>query len=104
MKIANEKTVGNRENSAREMDEFGAKKFAKKVLSEDQKEEIRELFEDVYVQNRWKIIRMNFLRGIFFGLGTFLGGTIVVALVIYILGQLHFVPFAQEIINALQKR
>lgn len=73
-------------------------------MTDQQREEVREIFEDVYVANKWRIIRMNFLRGIFFGLGTFLGGTIVISLVIYILGQLHYFPFSQEIVNALQRR
>lgn len=45
---------------------------------------IEELFNDMY-NDRRNIYLMNFIRGIFFGLGTFLGGTIVVALVVWAL-------------------
>lgn len=43
---------------------------------------IEELFNDYY-DDRRNIYLMNFFRGIFFGLGTFLGGTIVVALIVW---------------------
>ena len=77
-------------------------------LNDDQRTEIRELFEDVYVHNKRKIITTNFVRGIEFGFGTFLGGTILVALVIWILSQTVdlFPPvrdFTERLIDALQK-
>jgi hypothetical protein len=43
---------------------------------------LEEIFNDYYKQ-RHNIYKVNFIRGIFFGLGTFLGGTIVVAIVIW---------------------
>jgi hypothetical protein len=51
---------------------------------------IEELFYD-FNRSRVKIYRMNFVRGIFFGLGSVLGGTIVVAVLIWILS--FFVGF-----------
>jgi hypothetical protein len=83
-------------------------KPAKPVLTKAQREEISALFEDVYVVNRWRIIRMNFLRGIFFGLGAFLGGTIVVAIVIWLLTQtVDLFPwahdFTERLIDSLKK-
>ena len=55
-----------------------------------------EEFNDIY-KNRKRIYRTNFFRGVFFGLGTFIGGTIVVALVVAILSWLgntfHISPF-----------
>jgi hypothetical protein len=86
-----------------------ANQSEKRALSSGEREEIRELFEDVYISNKWRIMRMNFLRGIFFGLGTFLGGTIVVAVVIWVLSQtVDLFPWAQDfterLINSLQKR
>ncbi len=78
------------------------------VLSDGQREEITELFESVYVHNKWRIVRMNFLRGIAFGLGTFLGGTIIVAIVVWILSQtVDLFPwardFTQSLIDSLRK-
>lgn len=72
-------------------------------MSDQQRDEIRELFEDVYVTNRWKIIRMNFMRGLVLGFGTFLGGTIVVALIIWLLSKTTDIfPWANELIQALK--
>jgi hypothetical protein len=51
---------------------------------------IEELFYD-FNRSRVKIYRMNFVRGIFFGLGSVLGGTIVVAVLIWVLS--FFVGF-----------
>lgn len=52
---------------------------------------LEELFNDLY-NDRRNIYVMNFVRGIFFGLGTFLGGTIVVALVVWLLSFFVNVP------------
>ncbi|MEI6053962.1 MAG: DUF5665 domain-containing protein [Candidatus Saccharibacteria bacterium] len=47
---------------------------------------IEELFYDLY-ENRRRIYWMNFLRGLFFGLGTLVGGTLIVAIAIWALSQ-----------------
>ncbi|MDK2899413.1 MAG: hypothetical protein PWQ10_600 [Patescibacteria group bacterium] len=47
---------------------------------------IEELFYD-FGRNRHQIYWMNFTRGIFFGFGTILGGTVLVAILVWILGQ-----------------
>lgn len=70
---------------------------------------LEDLFYDLY-RNRGSIYKMNFFRGIFFGLGTFIGGTIVIALIILILGwMMNVVPdnlhdFFQWIINTLSRK
>lgn len=51
---------------------------------------IQDLFQDYYAE-RGRIYKLNFVRGIFFGLGSALGGTVVLALVIWILS--FFVNF-----------
>lgn len=43
-----------------------------------------ELFQDYY-KHRRDVYKMNFVRGIFFGFGSVIGGTVVVALVVWIL-------------------
>ena len=54
----------------------------------------------------WRMILNNFLGGLFWGLGTVLGATLVVGLVIIILGQLNSVPivgdFFSDILQSLQ--
>ncbi|HET8884344.1 MAG TPA: DUF5665 domain-containing protein [Candidatus Saccharimonadales bacterium] len=73
-----------------------AKEDAKKSIIDKVKEDnergarqnlIEELFYD-FNRNRVQIFKMNFFRGIFFGFGSVLGGTIVVALLIWLLSFL----------------
>lgn len=47
---------------------------------------IEELFNDFY-RSRRHVYWINFVRGIFFGLGTIIGGTVIVAFLIWLLGQ-----------------
>ena len=48
---------------------------------------LEELFYDFH-QNRRQVYWMNFVRGVFFGFGSLLGGTIVVAIVVWVLAQI----------------
>jgi hypothetical protein len=90
------------------------KKFGKKIVDTVQntnelnarRQLIEELFND-FNRNRHQVYRMNFIRGIYFGFGTVLGGTVVVAFIVWILGQFAgwFPPigdYIQQIINAMQ--
>ncbi len=52
---------------------------------------MEELFNDYY-RRRAAVYKMNFVRGLFFGLGTFLGGTIVVAFLVWILSFFVNIP------------
>ena len=52
---------------------------------------LNDIFEVNY-KRRFKIYLFNFWRGLFFGVGSFLGGTIVVALLIWLLTQFADVP------------
>ena len=66
-----------------------------------------ELFYDYY-RERWRVYRLNFVRGIFFGLGTFIGGTVIITIVILLLGWLantfpNFSEFFQWLIQTLSK-
>jgi hypothetical protein len=62
---------------------------------------LEELFYDFY-QNRRQVYWMNFVRGIFFGFGSLLGGTIVVATVVWVLGQVTgFFPPLQDAVDTL---
>lgn len=59
----------------------------KKLTSEDlavRESVIEDLFYDFY-RDRKKIYNVNFFRGVFFGFGTFLGGTVVIAILILVL-------------------
>lgn len=66
---------------------------------------LEELFNDIY-SNRKQIYFMNFIRGLFFGFGSVLGGTLLIALLIWLLAQLGAVipflsDFIQQILDAL---
>lgn len=68
---------------------------------------LEDLFWDLH-RSRQQIYWMNFIRGIFFGVGTVIGGTIVVALVVTILGVLVDIPggvgdFVKYIIDIVQQ-
>ena len=52
----------------------------KKNETEAQRVVLEELFNDLY-RNRVRIYKVNFVRGILFGAGSALGGTIVIALI-----------------------
>jgi hypothetical protein len=84
---------------------MGIKKAVKAVRDSEVKAAPRammeELFQDFY-HHRHQIYVMNFVRGVFFGFGGVVGGTIVVALVLWLLSALHFVPFLDGIVNAAQ--
>ena len=64
------------------------RKIREKKLENDEltaeEQVLEDLFYDLY-RNRGSGYKVNFFRGIFFGLGTFLGGTVIVALVIFLL-------------------
>lgn len=73
----------------------------KKQEADAKKDLLQELFYDLY-QNRWSVYRMNFLRGLFFGLGSVLGGTVVIALLVWILSLLaNVVPGLREFFDAI---
>ena len=59
------------------------KRLAKEDLSAEE-QVLDDIFYDLY-RNRGRVYKVNFFRGIFFGLGTFLGGTVVVAIVVFVL-------------------
>ena len=68
---------------------------------------LQDLFYDLY-RHRGSVYKVNFIRGVFFGLGTFLGGTIIIAIVIIFLSWLMsiapggFHDFFQWIIRVLE--
>jgi len=60
---------------------------------------LEDLFND-FNRNRFTIYKFNFFRGIFFGLGSVLGGTLVVALLIGLLNFTgHLVPGIADFLN-----
>lgn len=65
-----------------------AKKVVENVKESHERAARRSVIEDLFYdfnRSRTQVYRMNFVRGLFFGLGSVIGGTIVVAILIWIL-------------------
>jgi hypothetical protein len=67
---------------------------------------LEDLFND-FNSSRAEVYKMNFIRGIFLGFGTVLGGTLVIALLVWILSLLADIPggigdFVQYIVDIVQ--
>ncbi len=60
---------------------------------------LEQLFNDHY-KYRWRVYKMNFVRGVFFGFGSVLGATIVVSLLIW---TLSFFGIPDNILNELDR-
>lgn len=63
---------------------------------------LEDLFYDFH-RSRVQVYKMNFVRGIFFGLGSVLGGTVIVALVIWTLSFFVDVPGIGESVKQIQQ-
>ena len=63
---------------------------------------VRDMYEFGYLRIG-HMMWYNLLRGIAYGFGLFLGGTIVVALVVWILGFFEQVPMIQPLVDAVLK-
>lgn len=69
---------------------------------------LEDLFYDFHT-SRKQVYWMNFTRGLFFGVGSVLGGTVIIAVLIAVLSHLVDLPggvgnFIQYIVNTVQKR
>ncbi len=86
-------------------------KIAKKVVSDSQTGARKAILEDLFYdfnRSRAQVFSMNFFRGLFFGLGSALGATLLVAIAIWLLGEFGniFPPiadFINGIIDAMQQ-
>jgi hypothetical protein len=68
---------------------------ARKAILED-------LFYDFH-RSRAEVYKMNFIRGIFMGVGTVIGGTVVIALIAWILSLFVNVPGVGNQIEQVQQ-
>lgn len=67
-----------------------------------QEEILQHLFDDMY-RERKKIYKMNFVRGIFLGFGTVIGGTVVVAIMIWIMSFFINAPVIGDFVREVQE-
>lgn len=63
---------------------------------------LEELFSDYYYHRR-KIYKMNFIRGLFFGLGSALGGTLLIAIIVWLLALLVNIPYVGDPVREAQE-
>jgi hypothetical protein len=86
-------------------------KAAKRLKNKEkafQRSLVEDSFYDFY-QSRKKVYRVNFFRGLFFGFGSFLGATVVVAIIVALLNLFTNIPagigdFFRLIIDSIQRR
>lgn len=86
------------------------KKIVSKVRRDAEREARRQLIEELFYdfsRSKSNVFGINFVRGVFFGLGVVIGGTLVVALIIWALSQVaDWFPiigdFIKRIIEAIQ--
>jgi hypothetical protein len=69
---------------------------------------LEDLFYDFHSSRR-QVYLMNFVRGLFFGVGSVLGGTLVIGAIIWLLSLLVDLPggignFVQYIVDIVQNR
>ncbi|MDO4773831.1 MAG: DUF5665 domain-containing protein [Candidatus Saccharibacteria bacterium] len=69
---------------------------------------LEELFNDFH-RTRRQVYMMNFWRGVFFGFGSVLGATVLIAILIWLLGQVvdlfpALADFINNLIDTMQRR
>jgi hypothetical protein len=87
-------------------------KIVNKVKTDNEVGARRAILEDLFYdfnRNKHQVFIMNFIRGLYFGVGSVLGGTVVIALIIWLLSFLVDVPggvgdFVKYIVDIVQKR
>lgn len=71
------------------------KRIVHRVKSDNERGARQSLMEELFYdfhRSRVQVYWMNFIRGVFFGVGTVIGGTLVVALVAWVLNLFADVP------------
>ena len=62
---------------------------------------LEDLFEDYYA-HRFKVYKMNFVRGVVFGFGSVIGGTLMIALLLWLLSFFSELPFIGHFTQTIQ--
>lgn len=57
---------------------------------------LESIFEGGYV-NPWRVYRINMLRGVFFGFGSVIGGTIIITVLLWLLSAFTEFPIIGDI-------
>lgn len=82
------------------------KRTTKKIKQDAEQGARRNLLEDLFQdfnRNRTQVYKLNFFRGIFFGFGSVIGGTIIVAVLAWVLSFFVDVPGIGDSIQQVQQ-
>lgn len=85
---------------------MGAKKTIQKIKDDTAQGETRGFLEDLfddYYRQRYKVYKMNFVRGIVFGFGSVVGGTLMIALLLWLLSLSNEIPFIGPFTEKVEK-
>lgn len=64
---------------------------------------LEEMFHD-FNRSRVQVYKLNFFRGVFFGFGSVLGGTVVVALIVWLLTFLgNYIPALGDFFDGISQ-
>jgi len=80
-------------------------KAVERVKSDNERVARQSLIEDLFYdfhRSRVQIYWMNFVRGIFFGLGSVLGGTVLIALLVWLLSFAVEWPWVGDVVEHVQ--
>lgn len=81
-------------------------KVTKKLKKDNEDGARKAILEDLFYdfnRSRAEVYKMNFIRGIFMGVGTVIGGTVVIALIVWILGFFVNIPGIGDGADQLQQ-
>lgn len=83
-----------------------AKKAIHEIKEGNERGARENLLEDLFYdfnRNRVEIYKMNFVRGIFFGLGSVIGGTVILALAVWLMSFFIDIPGIGHSVEQLQQ-
>lgn len=84
---------------------MSVKKAVQKVKDDQAQAATRGFLEDLfddYYRSRFKVYKMNFVRGIVFGFGSVIGGTLMIALLLWLLSFFSELPFIGQFTQTVQ--
>lgn len=65
--------------------------------------QLKDFYELGGYVDKWRALKFSALKGMAQGFGIFVGGTVVVALVAWILGAFDQVPLVKSVVEAFQR-
>lgn len=83
------------------------KKVTEKIKADQERAARKTLLEQLFLdfnRSRAQVYEMNFVRGLFFGLGSVLGGTVVIATIVWLLAALsQYIPVLSDSFEAIRQ-